>query len=329
MSNPGKLMYDKAAVIAAFKRLGTKQAVADELSMSGATIGRYVKGVTPDVDNSLARPRSRRPLPQPEANTFTYKVPERPAHPRRHLVIPDTQVRPDVDTSQIEWAAKAIVEYKPDVIIHLGDHWDMKSLSSYEKPGSIHMEGARYENDIASGNDAFERLVAPMEAEMKRDPKWKPRRVFLFGNHENRIHRALCQEPKYAGMVGEHHCVTPGFERHPFLEVVTIDGIRYSHYFSNVNSGKGIGGSIDNRLNRIGESFVQGHEQGFLYGCRQFPTGKTRHGLVAGAFYLHDEDYKGRQGNGHWRGIVVLNEVSDGGYDIMPLSISYLKDRFG
>ena len=249
-------------------------------------------------------------------------------------MIPDTQCRPDVDTAHIDWAAQAIVDYLPDTVIHLGDHWDMKSLSSYEKPGSIHMEGARYEDDIAVGNDAFARLVAPMEKEITRRLKnktkvWRPKRVFLFGNHENRIYRALCSEPKYAGMIGDHHCVTPGFERFPFLEVVTIDGIKYSHYFSNVNSGKSIGGSIDNRLNKIGESFVQGHEQGFLYGCRQFPTGKTRHGLVCGSFYLHDEEYKGRQGNGHWRGIIVLNEVHDGGYDIMPLSMEYLRKKYG
>ena len=74
---------------------------------------------------------------------------------------------------------------------------------------------------------------------------------------------------------------------------------------------------------------MQGHEQGFLYSCRQFPTGKTKHGLVAGSFYLHDEDYKGRQGNGHWRGLVVLNDVKDGAYDIMPLSMSYLREKYG
>lgn len=190
------------------------------------------------------------------------------------------------------------------------------------------------EDDIAAGNDAFARIVAPMERERQRRirrrlKRWNPECHSLFGNHEGRIHRALNREPKFAGMIGDHHCVTPGFQRHPFLEVVRIDGIAYSHYFSNVNSGKPIGGAIDNRLNRIGESFVQGHEQGFLYGCRQFPGGYTRHGLVCGSYYLHDEDYKGRQGNGHWRGIVVLNEVQNGSYDLMSLSLDYLRRKYG
>ena len=253
---------------------------------------------------------------------------------RRHLVIPDTQVRPGVDTRMIDWAAAAIVDYKPDVVVHLGDHWDMPSLSAWEAPGSLATEGARYEEDVEAGNEAFARLCAPMEelrAHLVRSKRkyWRPELHFLMGNHENRIERAIRKEPKYLGVIGPHHCLTRDWKRHEYLEVVVIDGIRYSHFFANVNSGRSICGSIDNRLNKIGESFVQGHEQGFLYGCRQFPTGRTKHGLVCGSFYLHDEDYKGRQGNGHWRGLVVLNEVHEGAYDIMPLSMAYLEKKYG
>lgn len=254
--------------------------------------------------------------------------------PRRHLIIPDTQLKPGVPTDHIGWAAQAILDYLPDVIVVLGDWWDMASLSRHDACFPREKEGQSYEADIAIGNECFAQIVAPIEKERQRritqcKKRWNPRCVFLFGNHEGRIHRALCDEPKYAGMIGEHQCLTPGFERVPFLEVVQIDGILYSHYFANINSGKPIGGSIDNRLNKIGESFVQGHEQGLLLGMRQFPSGKTRHGLVCGSFYQHDEPYKGRQGNGHWRGIVVLNEVQDGGYDVMPLSMDYLRRKYG
>jgi hypothetical protein len=50
---------------------------------------------------------------------------------------------------------------------------------------------------------------------------------------------------------------------------------------------------------------------------------------VAGSFYLHDEGYRGPQCNNEWRGIIVLNEVKDGDYDVMPLSMSYLERKFG
>jgi hypothetical protein len=241
---------------------------------------------------------------------------------RRHLIIPDTQCKPRGSIEHIKWAARAILKYKPDVVVHLGDHWDMPSLSSHDKAGSKQMEGARYLEDVDSGNRPF-RLID--EATRKVGAEGH----YLFGNHEERIVRCINNDPKFEGAVSLNHLDTGSFIRHPFLEVVVLDGVHYAHYFANTHSPYAIGGSIDNRLNKIGESFVQGHQQGFQYGCRVYPTGKTRHGLVAGSFYLHDEDYKGLQGNDHWRGIVVLNEVEDGDYNIMPLGMNYLEKAFG
>lgn len=234
----------------------------------------------------------------------------------------------------VDWAAQAIVEYKPDVVVVMGDWWDMPSLSLYDAPGSKKMEGARYEEDVQVGNEAFSRLVSPMNREIARlrrgkKKQWTPECHFLFGNHENRIIRAINKEPKFEGVIGLHQLDTQGFERHRFMERVWIDGVVYSHYFQAANSPYAIGGSIDNRLNKIGDSFVQGHQQGFMYGNRVFPTGKIRHGLVAGSFYLHDEDYAGPQGNDHWRGLVVLNGVADGDYDVMPLKMDYLRRKYG
>lgn len=252
----------------------------------------------------------------------------------RHLIIPDTQVRPGVDTSHIDWAAQAIVHYKPDVVIHLGDHWDFPSLNRHEEKGSVYFEGVRYADDVEAGNYALRRLVAPMNEEverLKRNKKkqWNPRLVYLKGNHDIRPDRVAQADSKLIGTLDSSKLDYQNFEVHDYLEVVVIDGIHYSHFFSNINSSRAIGGSIDNRLNKIGESFVQGHEQGFMYGNRTFPTGKVKHGIVAGSFYLHDEPYKGPQGNGHWRGIVVLNEVEDGNYNVMPIGINYLRKKYG
>lgn len=251
----------------------------------------------------------------------------------RHFIIPDTQDRPDVPKDHLEWVGQAIVEYKPDTVIHIGDHWDMPSLSMHDGAGSMKMEGARYTDDINSGNDAFAALCKPMEDEQARlrrnkEKQWKPRKVFLFGNHENRINRAVNANPKYAGALGEHHCNTRDWERHKFLGRVHIDGIVYSHFFQSQFSSHAIGGTIDNRLNKIGQSFVQGHQQGFLYSSREMANGSNRHGLVAGSCYLHDEEYRGEQGQGHWRGVVVLNEVRNGDYCVMPLTLDYLCRKY-
>ena len=93
-------------------------------------------------------------------------------------------------------------------------------------------------------------------------------------------------------------------------------------------SGRAYGGMIETRIKNIGSSFTQGHAQSFKYGELEFADGKRRHGLVAGAFYSHYEKYKGPYGNQHWRGVVVKNEVKDGQYDIMKVSLKYLIDKY-
>ena len=65
----------------------------------------------------------------------------------KHLIIPDTQVKPDVDLSYLEWIGQYIVEKKPDVLIQIGDFADMPSLSSYDI-GKKSFEGRRYKDDI-------------------------------------------------------------------------------------------------------------------------------------------------------------------------------------
>ena len=252
---------------------------------------------------------------------------------RRHLIIPDTQIRPGSDTTHISWAANAILEYRPDVIVVIGDWWDLPSLSTHDAPGSKEAEGRRVKPDIDVGNEAFHRLVAPLQTEQlrllrRRQKAWKPECHFLFGNHENRLERAIFRDPKWEGVISLASLETPGFQRHPFLKIVEIDCIKYCHYFPNPYSGRPIGGTIVNRLNSIGGSFVQGHQQGFLYASKQYPD-HVAHGLVCGRFYLHHESYRPEDvQTSEWNGIVVLNEVRNGTYDLMPLSIDYLRRKF-
>jgi hypothetical protein len=244
----------------------------------------------------------------------------------RHFIIPDTQVKPGEETRHIKWAGEAILEYKPDVVICLGDWWDLPSLNSHAEKGSADLEGRRYQEDIDSGNVAFRLLNSYFKK--SRSKTWKPRKVFLEGNHENRANRVAKNDPKWAGIIGSHNCQTLDWERHPFLKIVDIDGLAYCHYFANPFSGKPIGGTIVNRLNAIGKSFVQGHQQGFLYASKQFPD-HVKHGLVAGRFYLDHETYRPEDvQKSEWSGVVILNAVRNGDYDLMPLRMDYLQRKY-
>lgn len=233
----------------------------------------------------------------------------------------------------LDWAARAILKYRPDVIVHLGDHWDFPSLSTHDAPGSREAEGRRVKPDIDAGNEAWLRLWGPIEKEMNRRirrkiKRWQPECHFLFGNHEDRLTRAIFRDPKWEGLLTLDSLKTPGFTRHEYLKIISIDGIRYCHKFVSPHSGKGIGGTIGNRLAKIGGSFVAGHEQGLLYAIQQYPD-HVSHGLIAGSFYLHNETYRpGDVQNSEWRGIIVLNEVNNGDYNVMPLGLNYLRETF-
>jgi hypothetical protein len=159
--------------------------------------------------------------------------------------------------------------------------------------------------------------------------RWQPRKVFLLGNHEDRADRVWRNDPKWTGIIGSHNFQTLDFEVSPFLKIVEIDGIKYNHYFPNPFSGKPIGGTVINRLNHIGSSFVQGHQQGFLYASKQYPD-HVKHGIVCGRFYQHIESYRAQDVQAtEWNGILVLNQVENGDFDLMPLRMNYLRKKYG
>ena len=244
---------------------------------------------------------------------------------KRIFVIPDTQVRPGVPTDHFDWIGAMIREYEPEYLVHIGDHWDMASLSSYA--GEMAREGQRYVADIEAGNAALQRLHDAMGG-------FKPKRkIILRGNHEQRIERAVADNPKLAGALSYDHFNDKalGWEvvdycgDHP--GIIDIEGVKFAHYFAAMNAKGAIGGTAQNKLVKIGEPYVMGHVQGLDTGHKQFATGRVIRGIVAGSCYLHDESYKGNA-NAHWRGVVVLNGVRNGNFGLMDIPLTDICAKF-
>ena len=57
-------------------------------------------------------------------------------------------------------------------------------------------------------------------------------------------------------------------------------------------------------------------------------NGKSLTGIIAGSYYQHEEEYLNAQTNVHWRGCFQLNEVVDGEFDELPLSLNYLRRKY-
>lgn len=252
-----------------------------------------------------------------------------------HLIIPDTQIKPGVDISHVQWIGKYIIDRRPDTVIVLGDWFDLPSLSSYDK-GTAAIEGRRVLEDVRYAKGALEQLVDPLRELQRKQKKnkekvYNPKLVFLLGNHEQRLERYVNHNPELIGIISYDTLgITElGFEMHDFLKVVNLDGILYSHYFANPMSGKPYSGRAASLIQRVGKSFVMGHRQELDMTIRDLPDGTRQIGIIAGACYMHDEGYKGYQGNHHPRGIVVLHEVENGYGDPMIVSLSFLERKYG
>lgn len=242
------------------------------------------------------------------------------------FIIPDTQCKQGVSLEYLHWVGSYIAYKKPDIIVHLGDHYDMASLSSYDK-GQLSAEGRRIKADMDAGAEG----IRILESYINSVPNYKPRKVVTLGNHEDRIERFVSTHPEFEGYIGVDRLAFSdyGWEVCPFLTPVNICGINFVHYIQNPMTGKPLGGTALNRLKNVGESFVMGHVQTYDFCQRPLQlSGKHQIGLIAGACYIHDEGYKGVQGNHHFRGCVMLYECADGYAMHKAITLTHMKELF-
>lgn len=249
------------------------------------------------------------------------------------LVIPDVQAKDGVSFDHLRWLGNYIVKKQPDTIIQIGDFADMPSLSSYDK-GKKSFEGRRYRKDIEASHVAMETLLKPLRTFQDRQKKngkrvYRPEMHLTLGNHENRIHRAVDDDPKLDGTMGFDDLGYEGYgwTVHGFLDVMVLQGIAFSHYFTTGLAGRPAA-TASAQLNKMHMSCIAGHQQGLQIATGRRADGGLLTSLIAGSFYLHDEDYLGSQGNKHFRGALMLHNCNDGQFDLNSLPMQYLREKY-
>ena len=249
------------------------------------------------------------------------------------MVIPDPQAKPGHTFEHMSWAGQYAVDKQPDVIICIGDLWDMPSLSVYDI-GKKGFEGRKYVDDIKAGKDAMEAFMAPIKAYNKKakiDKKkqYKPKLVFTLGNHEQRIERAIDADRKLEGLLSydDFELEKNGWKVVPYLQPIVIDGVAYCHFFTSGVMGRPVS-SARLMLNKKHMSCVMGHVQDRDIAFQKRADGTCMTGIFSGIFYQHSESYLNAQTNGSWAGIWMLHDVRDGAFDEMPVSLSYLRKRY-
>ena len=252
------------------------------------------------------------------------------------LVLPDSHAKPGISNERYSWLNKLILDRKPDVVVDLGDFADMESLSSYDR-GKLSGQNRHIGNDVEVARDARKRLTVGIQEEKdriikNRKKRWGLRLVALGGNHEARVDKYIQDNPELLGMMDQDvsGAKEMGWEWHPFLEKVTIEGITFCHYFHNGN-GKPFAGvnPARNLIQKLYTSAVQGHSHIWNHYSDVDATGKRINGLVAGCYFGHDEVYA-KHSNATWdRSVTLLNDVVDGDYSVEKISYNRVRHEYG
>ena len=173
-------------------------------------------------------------------------------------VIPDCQVKPGVPLEHLKWAGRYFAEKKPDVIVCLGDFADMPSLSEWDR-GKLAYEGRRYSADIEAVHEGLELFKGGLAASRG----YKPNLILTLGNHEDRIRRVVESDARFQGTISikDLGYEKAGWKVHPFLEVVRIGGVHFSHFFPSGVMGRPCT-TARKIINTYHVSAVAGHQQG-------------------------------------------------------------------
>jgi hypothetical protein len=251
---------------------------------------------------------------------------------KTHLVIPDQHAHYKHNNKRAELLGKLILDVKPDVVINIGDCFDMPSLSSYDK-GRKGFAGRTYRADIDAGIDFNDRLWGTVKSAKKR----LPYRLFFIGNHEERIGRAIDLQPELEGAISyddlklneyydeviHYEGRTPGSRE--------VDGVTYAHYFVSGVMGRPVGGL------HPGHSLLASHHQSVTCGhshladlCFRPTTSRGKIiGLVSGCYQDYVSDWCGKEIQKlWWSGVVIKRGVENGVYSPQFISLEDIKREY-
>lgn len=255
---------------------------------------------------------------------------------QKHLIIPDSHAMPGINNDRFEWLGKLIIEEKPNKVINIGDFADMPSLCSYEK-GKRSFEGRRYKKDCEAVIDAQKRLFEPITQYKKSKKVSLNFELHMtLGNHdEGRINRATQLDPILFGTIGVEDLKYAefGWKTYPYKEIVNIDGIFYSHFFTKGVMDSPISGTTAtlgaNIVKEMKDNAICGHSHLLSYCNAVLPDGRKIIGLSSGCYFEHKVDYVSNKSQQEWwRGITVLTVHNKEIKDLTFISMESIKREY-
>ena len=242
---------------------------------------------------------------------------------------------PSVPNDRFTWLGNFLYDLKPDYVIDLGDGADMRSLNSFDTRYPQAIVSQSYQKDIEHYNDAQERLRYRFKYNKRKLPAW----YGFEGNHENRIKKAIGNDPRLEGDkfgISFSHLQTDRWfdEYHEYTNsapsIHSYDDVAYAHYFSSGNYGTAMSGTHHaySLLQNLNHSATCGHshKRSLYFKDSSYP--KSVIGLVAGCFKGADEGWAGQANLGWWSGVVVKKELENGIYEPQFISKNWLEENY-
>lgn len=254
------------------------------------------------------------------------------------LVIPDCQNAPDHPIEHLKALGNWILDNKPDWVHDSGDWNDNKAAGRYESEGVKGLKKRSIKEDLDWAKHCNDVLWGPVNRYNKKANKtrrYNPRKTRTLGNHENRLVILSEATPWIKELIFNEENFNEkehNIEVFPFLEVIEISGVMFSHFFPISSDGttkQTNRGQANARLQvqRLAQSATAGHQQGLSTHTQTTPKKRLR-GVIAGSFYMHDEDYMGPSGNNYWRGVLYKRNIQNGDYDLQEISLNSLLEEY-
>lgn len=243
---------------------------------------------------------------------------------------------PSIPNNRFDWLGEFLYDVRPDYVIDLGDGADLKSLNSFDTRYPQAIVAQNYESDINHYNDAMDRMRRKFRTMKKKRPAF-----FGFeGNHENRIKKAIANDPRLEGAtygISFSHLQTDVWfdEYHQYNNsapaIFDYDGVSYAHYIASGNYGTAMSGLhhayglVQKRhcSTTVGHS----HKRSLFFKDDAHPHPTI--GLVAGCFKGGEEGWAGQSNMEWWKGVIVKRNVQNGYYEPEFVSLGRLRDVYG
>lgn len=246
------------------------------------------------------------------------------------------------DISRCDAFGNFAVQHKPRYLLINGDFGDFPSLAAHNGSRAVGGQGGnrthvnkRLLDDLNAFELAFERLNRPIETFNKNQSRagrkakqYHPIKVFIGGNHENRLEKIPNHIYELDGMIGE--CTIKeiveknGWLYVPFREQYEIQDIPFRHFFPSGTMGKAV--PPRQGINTLLCSGVQAHGHKYFHEKRQ--TARHKRNWI---HFLQLPSFKPQ-----WRlndhedsGLVLMNNIKGSEYDPMFLSYDHIISKYG